>query len=187
MSNEAGFYHPDYGYWQVVGASDAPITVIVEPGRTEEDPNGETITIPAVTRQSTQIAELLASYPEGTVQVPLKPGADYEWDGEAWVYVEPAPVVPQSVSRRQIITGLGLLGWITEQEAIDALATGARPAAVSAVINQLPQEEQFPATMKWIGFQTAYRDDSMVLALAAVAEKSEQDVDEFFLFCSQIN
>lgn len=100
---------------------------------------------------------------------------------------QPIAVVPQSVSRRQIITGLGLLGWITEQEAIDALATGARPAAVNAVINQLPQEEQFPATMKWIGFQTAYRNDSMVLALAAVAEKSEQDVDEFFLFCSQID
>ena len=87
--SEAGFYHAEQGYWQVVGASDAPITVIVEPERVEEGPDGETITIPAVTRQSTQIAELLASYPEGTVQVSLKPGSDYEWDGEAWVYSPP--------------------------------------------------------------------------------------------------
>lgn len=184
--DEAGFYHPDRGYWQVIGASDAPITIIVEPERIEEGPDGETVTIPAVTRQSTQVAELLASYPPGTVQVPLKPGSDYEWDGEAWVYVEPTPVIPQSVSRRQIMTGLALVGWISEQEALDALATGARPAAVEAVINGLPEGDRFEARMKWIGFQTAYRDDAMVAALATIAEKSEQDVDEFFVLCAGI-
>jgi len=96
MSDEAGFFHPDAGYWQGVGASDAPITIIVEPERSEVGPDGETVTIPAVTRQSTQVAELLASYPPGTVQVPLKPGADYEWDGEAWAYSPPA-LSPQEI------------------------------------------------------------------------------------------
>lgn len=32
---------------------------------------------------------LLASYPEGTVEVPLKPGADHEWQDGAWVHVPP--------------------------------------------------------------------------------------------------
>ena len=41
--------------------------------------------------------------------------------------------------------------------------------------------------MKWIGFQTAYRDDAMVAALAAAAGKSEQDVDDFFAFCATID
>jgi len=31
---------------------------------------------------------ILDGYPDGTIEVPLKPGADYEWDGE-WVYVSP--------------------------------------------------------------------------------------------------
>lgn len=34
-------------------------------------------------------AALLATYPEGTVEVPLKPGADYEWQDGAWVHVPP--------------------------------------------------------------------------------------------------
>ena len=98
--SEVGFFHPEQGYWQVVGASDAPITIIVEPERVEVGPDGESVTIPAVTRQSTQIAELLASYLEGTVQVPIKPGANYEWDGEEWVYVEPAVTAAQVDAER---------------------------------------------------------------------------------------
>lgn len=32
---------------------------------------------------------ILDTYPEGTIQIPLKPGQDYEWiDGE-WVYMGP--------------------------------------------------------------------------------------------------
>lgn len=37
--------------------------------------------------------ELLAGYPDGTEQVPLKPGADYEWEDGAWVHVKSAPTV----------------------------------------------------------------------------------------------
>jgi len=84
------------------------------------------------------------------------------------------------------MTGLALVGWISEQEALDALATGARPAAVEAVINGLPGQDRFAARMKWIGFQTAYRDDAMVAALATAAGKTEQDVDEFFVLCAGI-
>lgn len=106
--------------------------------------------------------------------------------GEAVAYEEPAEPMPASVSRRQILTGLALVDWITEQEALDALATGARPAAVETVIGSLPEDQRFAARMKWVGFQTAYRDDAMVAALATAAGKSEQDVDDFFAFCATI-
>src|SRR5690554_3684023 len=83
------------------------------------------------------------------------------------VHDAPSPnPIPQSVSRRQLLTGLAIVGWISEQEAEAALATGAMPVAVENVINSLPEEHRFPARMKWIGFQTAYRDDPMVAALA---------------------
>lgn len=36
-------------------------------------------------------AEILATYPEGCDEVPLKPGSDHEWDGETWGYVDPPP------------------------------------------------------------------------------------------------
>lgn len=67
--------------------------------------------------------ELLEGYPEGTVSVPIKPAAGYEWQGGEWVYVEPTPVVPTSVSARQFklqLLAAGLLDqvetWVTAQD-----------------------------------------------------------------------
>tara|TARA_R110000868_G_scaffold68712_1_gene203171 strand:- start:116 stop:433 length:318 start_codon:yes stop_codon:yes gene_type:complete len=40
---------------------------------------------------STPSEELIASFPSGTVEVPLKPGQDFEWDGSEWLYVAPPP------------------------------------------------------------------------------------------------
>lgn len=132
-----------------------------------------------------------------TVQPPvLYPGEYALWVG-AWAVVnerpqppeepEPAdPIVPERVDRRQILTGLALVGWITQTEAEEALAIGARPAAVNAVIAALPEEQQFLARMKWIGFQNAYRNDEMVAALAAIEGKTEQEIDAFFILCAAI-
>ena len=66
---------------------------------------------------------LLAAYPEGTVEVPLKPGADYEWQNGAWIHVTPAPVVPDRVTARQFklqLLAAGLLDqvetWVASQD-----------------------------------------------------------------------
>jgi hypothetical protein len=46
-------------------------------------------------------AEILATYPEGTIEVPLKPGADFEWVGSSWVATPPpAPTTEQQQARR---------------------------------------------------------------------------------------
>jgi len=47
---------------------------------------------------STPSNDILASYPEGTVEVPLKPGSDFSWDGSQWVAVSPAPLTPEQLS-----------------------------------------------------------------------------------------
>lgn len=89
---EIGFFHPDRGYWQAIDVSKTPYTVIVEPEHIETGEDGKDVVIPAVTRETSQFAELLASYPEGTVEVPLQPAPGYEWQDEEWVLVEPEPV-----------------------------------------------------------------------------------------------
>lgn len=107
-------------------------------------------------------------------------------DGE-WIAPPPQPdPFPHTITRRQIMTGLAMAEWITEQEALDAMTTGARPAAVDMVINALPEQERFHAQMKWAGFQQAYRDDPLVLALAAAEGKTPQEVDDFFIMCAGI-
>ncbi|MCA0275881.1 MAG: hypothetical protein LCH86_07755 [Proteobacteria bacterium] len=37
--------------------------------------------------------DLLVGYPEGTVQVPVKPGANYDWQDGEWVYLTVVPTV----------------------------------------------------------------------------------------------
>lgn len=34
---------------------------------------------------------ILDGYPEGTIEVPIKPGQDYEWQGDEWVLIPPDP------------------------------------------------------------------------------------------------
>ena len=34
---------------------------------------------------------IVGGYPEGTVEVPLKPSGDHEWDGSRWVEIAPEP------------------------------------------------------------------------------------------------
>lgn len=66
---------------------------------------------------------VIAAYPEGTVEVPLKPGADYEWDGEAWQAIEPPPPpVPGVVSRFQARAALHNAGLLAGVEAAVAAA-----------------------------------------------------------------
>lgn len=114
-------------------------------------------------------------------------GIGWSWDGSTFTPPPPLPpTIPDFVDRRQILTGLALVGWITEAEAEAALTTGARPVAVDTVINSLPEEHQFHARMKWAGFRNAYRNDEMVAALAAVEGKSEQEIDAFFILCAGI-
>lgn len=113
---EIGFYHPDRGYWQAIDVTKTPYVVIDEPERTETGEDGEEIIIPAVTHETTQYDELLATYPEGTVEVPLKPGADYEWQDGEWVQGEPQPVrltVLKSTVQARIIKA----GKMTEAKA----------------------------------------------------------------------
>lgn len=114
-------------------------------------------------------------------------GIGWTYDGSTFSPPPPPqPEVPAEVARRQILTALGILGWITEAEAEAALATGARPAVVDAVIAQMPEGDQFGARMKWIGFQKAYRDDDMVAALALATSRTGADIDHLFIIADTV-
>jgi hypothetical protein len=40
-------------------------------------------------------SDTMAMYPEGTVEIPLKPGSNFDWDGEAWTESGPLDVAPE--------------------------------------------------------------------------------------------
>lgn len=158
---EQGFYHPARGYWQAIDVIDAD-----------------------------HLAKLMLTYPEGTVQVPVKPGVDYEWQDDEWVYVEPPPVplpVPQEISRRQLYQGLAVAEKITKNEAIAAIASGTIPSAIQTILDNMEDEDaKFEATMLLIGATEFNRNHPLVMIFAISQEMSEQDVDNFWLMCSEL-
>jgi len=65
----------------------------------------QTITEPSV--------KLLAKWPDGTIEVPLKPGQDFSWDGNEWVATPPKP--PEPLTTEQI-TALRRQAYISEAD-----------------------------------------------------------------------
>ncbi|WP_109317202.1 hypothetical protein [Pseudovibrio ascidiaceicola] len=93
---EKGFYHPARGYWQV---NDYQPPVEAEP---IDDGEGNIITPP-------RPHHFTDDYPEGTIEVPLKPTPNCKWDeeNEAWVKI-PVSYARKAVSdeaERRIETG----------------------------------------------------------------------------------
>jgi hypothetical protein len=123
-------------------------------------------------------AATLNTYPEGTVEVPLKPAANMEWDGKEWVEVAPPPPVPQELAFAQLLIGLVAEGWITEAEG-EAWLEGRIPAAAELLIATLPEDQRFAARARAARPSTVLRTDPLVIALAA-SQGHADDLDRFF-------
>jgi hypothetical protein len=135
---------------------------------------------------NTPSASVLASYPEGTVEVPLKPGADFEWVNGAWQPTPPAPPpVPDAISFAQLLIGLVSEQWITEAEG-EAWLAGTLPAPVLALIATLPAEQQFPAKARAIRPSEVLRADPLVNLLGVAQGKTGEDLDQFFRTYAQV-
>lgn len=113
---------------------------------------------------------LLATYPAGTVQVPLKPGADYEWQDDAWVYVEPEPVpapVPDRVTARQFKLQLLSAGLLDQVEAWIASQSQAVQIAYNNSGTFVRDEPMMQAGFAALGF-TPEQIDAFFTAAAAL-------------------
>lgn len=121
-------------------------------------------------------AALLGTYPAGTVQVPLKPGAGYTWNGVQWtppslIPVEP-PQVPQVVTRRQARQALLLAGRLQDvQPAIDAIAD--------------PLQRGL-AQIAWEDSLEFERHDPVLLQLAGVLGVTSAELDALFIQAAQL-
>lgn len=116
---------------------------------------------------------LLATYPEGTVEVPLKPGAGYEWNGSAWV--APAPLSPAAkraampmLTARQIRLGL--------------LQNGVTGAQVESALAAIPdQTERETALIEWEYATQFYRTHPLIDAMAAAFSWTPEQVDTLWV------
>lgn len=81
-------------------------------------------------------------------------------------YAPPAPLVPVAISDRQFFQQLAVMGAITQDEAIAAVATGTIPATLDGFVATLPQEQQFAARMLLKGATVFERNHPMTQLLA---------------------
>lgn len=134
------------------------------------------------------VEDLLPTYPDGTINVPLKPSANHEWQNGRWVYVEPPPAPPpSSISRREFYQGLAVAEKITKDEALAAIKTGTIPAALQAMIDSMSDEDAaFKAECLLAGASGFERDNPLVMIFAINEGMSETEVDDFWRLCSSL-
>ncbi len=95
--------------------------------------------------------------------------------------VEPLPpVVPATISKRQFYQQAAVDGFITTNEALAAVTTGAIPEALDTFIMSLPQGDQFGARMLLAGATEFQRNHPMTTAIAAAWEMDSAATDQFF-------
>lgn len=114
--------------------------------------------------------EILESYPEGTIEYPLKPGNNYKPVNGGWIYVEPepVPVVMTPVTRRQLRLTL--------------VRNGISLASVEALIASMPDGMQKDeAQIEWQDAQTFEREHPTLLLIAQALDLPPGKVDELWI------
>jgi len=110
-------------------------------------------------------AEIVAAYPEGTIEVPLRPSPFAEWVGDVWVDQPPPAPIP-TLSRVAFCVALIGAGILTEAEATDA-AFGAWPAKFEPALAGKALVEKLTIKNLWRETKTVTRDAQLFLDLLA--------------------
>lgn len=114
--------------------------------------------------------QLLQSDPDGTVNVPLKPGPDYEWSSEEWIHVSPiVDLVEYAAQKRweKEVGGITLNGaMIDTSRDSQAMINGAFNWA-----KEHPTETvHFKAASGWVEFDA----ETMIAIATAVGSHVQQ-------------
>lgn len=112
----------------------------------------------------------------------------HSWQGGQWVEVpqEPQPAQIEDISDRQFFQALADRGEITEAEALDAVGPGIIPPAMDALIDQLPQEQRFPARMLIRGATRYERQHPIADLIRGLYGWTSDQADDFWRFAATL-
>lgn len=124
---------------------------------------------------------------DGSIEV-LVPPEDgrqvWSFGNEAW---GEAPLsIPMEISDRQFFQQMAHDGRIAEQEALDAVGSGIIPAAMEALIEQLPDSQQFSARMLVRGATTFRRDHPVTALIGQLYGMSGEQIDDLWRAASAL-
>lgn len=124
--------------------------------------------------------EILGTYPQGTLSVPLRPAENFTWDGTQWI--ETLGVVDRSSMKltfAQLLIGLVAQGWLSESDG-ELWLSGTLPQPIGLLIETFPAEHRFAAKARALRPSEVVRLDPLVEALAVANGKSAEEIDQFF-------
>jgi hypothetical protein len=100
-------------------------------------------------------------------------------DASVLAYLNPPAPIPD-ISRRQFYQQLAIQGVITQPEALAVMANGTLPASLQSIVNGLPADQQFGATMLLVGASTFQRSHPMTAVIGAAEGWSSEQIDALF-------
>lgn len=109
--------------------------------------------------------------------------------GNVAPYIPPPPSpepIPDEISDRQFFQQLAVEKRITEAEALAAVATGTIPAAMQALIAQLPADQQFAAKMLVSGATIFRRLHPVADMIRQLYQWTPEQRDAFWLAASKV-
>jgi hypothetical protein len=105
-----------------------------------------------------------------------------ELTDEEFAALMPAPRrEAMRLSFAQLLIGMVAEGWVTAAEGRAWRDRVSLPAPVVALIDSLPEDQQFAAETKALAPSIVLRLDPLVVSLGAATGKTEAEIDTFFL------
>ena len=134
-----------------------------------------------------------AGWLETLLEPPIAPGKVATWNGAGWFLKVPTQApstviapVPPVISDRQFFQQLALMGVITQQEALDAVKTGAIPAALQMVVDALPPSAKFAAEMSLSGAVEFRRAHPLTSSLGVAMGWTSPEIDQLWRDASRL-
>lgn len=112
--------------------------------------------------------------------------------GPGWTYVDnefispinPVVFVPQEISRRQFFQQLAVMQLITDDEALAAVGPNVVPSFLMDAVNNLPQDQQFPAKMLLTGAVIFSRSNPLIDELGNQLGWTSAQIDALWIEAS---
>ena len=105
------------------------------------------------------------------------------WDGEK--IVAPAPIAPDSISRRQFFQQASLSKLIDEEDALEAMG-GRLPKVLLDSVSKLPVDYQFGAKALLVGAQTFERSNTLTPIIAKSLGLDQEQTEHFWAAASKL-
>ena len=105
------------------------------------------------------------------------------WDGEK--IVAPAPIAPDSISRRQFFQQASLSKLIDEEDALEAMG-GRLPQVLLDSVSKLPVDYQFGAKALLVGAQTFERSNTLTPIIAKSLGLDQEQTEHFWDAASKL-